>query len=138
MQCKTTGDVLRKLRLECGLTQQAVADALHVNRATYTYHESDRTIPDIQRIGELAKIFGIPTETLVELLSDPSKVEAASPKRRPGKKVSQNPGKLGQLRPEEKSLISLFRRCDEQGRRAIRSYSEKMSREGKDSGQHPV
>lgn len=40
------GDVLRRLRLRCGLTQQAVADALHVHRATYSYYESGKTLPN--------------------------------------------------------------------------------------------
>lgn len=76
VQCKTPGEVLQKLRLECDLVQQAVADALDIHRATYSYHEMGRTSPDIQRIGELAKIYGIPAEVLVELLADPSKAEA--------------------------------------------------------------
>ena len=75
MQCKTPGDVLRKLRTDRGLTQKAVADALNVDRATYTFHETGKTQPDLQRIGELAKIFAIPVDALVKLLSNPEEVE---------------------------------------------------------------
>ena len=54
MQCKTPGDVLRKLRIDRGLTQQAVADALNVNRSTYSFHESGKTQPDLQRVMALS------------------------------------------------------------------------------------
>ena len=50
MQCKTPGDVLRKLRTDRGLTQQAVAEALNVNRSTYSFHETGKTQPDLQRV----------------------------------------------------------------------------------------
>ncbi len=39
------GAVLRRMRLKCDLTQQAVADALHVNRATYSYYELEKPSP---------------------------------------------------------------------------------------------
>ena len=35
-------------------------------------------------------------------------------------------------------MISLFRRCDEQGRKAIRSFSEKVSKERKDGERRSV
>ena len=82
MQCKTPGDILRKLRIERGLTQKAVADALHVDRATYSFHETGKTQPNLCRIGELAKIFAIPVEVLVDLLANPEKTERSRPKSR--------------------------------------------------------
>ena len=119
VRCKTPGDVLRKLRTDRGLTQKAVADALNVDRATYTFHETGKTQPDLQRIGELAKIFAIPVDALVKLLSNPEEIERARPKSRPPKKVAAKPDSLGQLRPEEKSLIAIFRRCDPSSRQEI-------------------
>ena len=49
------GVTLRRMRLKCGLTQQAVADALHVNRATYSYYELGKTQPDFAQLGQLAR-----------------------------------------------------------------------------------
>lgn len=127
MQCKTPGDVLRKLRIDRGLTQKAVADALNVDRATYTFHETGKTEPDLHRIGKLAKIFAIPMDVLVELLSNPEEMERARPKSRAPKKVSVKPDSLGQLRPEEKSLIAIFRRCDLESQQEIyRAAKEKV------------
>ena len=127
MQCKTPGDVLRKLRLDRGLTQQAVADALHINRSTYSLHESGKTQPDFQRVAALSTIFDIPLEHLVELLSNPEILESAAEKKRASKKVSAHPMQLGELRPEEKSLIAVFRRCDFASQRDIvQAAKEKM------------
>ena len=127
MQCKTPGEVLRKLRTDRGLTQKAVADALNVDRATYTFHETGKTQPDLQRIGELAKIFAIPVDALVKLLSNPEEIERAASKKRVPKKVSAEPAAIGQLRPEEKSLIAIFRRCDSATQKEIyRAAKEKL------------
>lgn len=126
MQCKTTGDILRKLRIERGLTQKAVADALHVDRATYSFHETGKTQPNLCRIGELAKIFAIPVEMLVDLLANPEKTERSRPKSRAPKRVSANPDSLGQLFPEEKSLIAVFRRCDSASQQEIYQTAKQL------------
>ena len=106
MQCKTPGEVLRKLRTDRGLTQKAVAEALNINRST---------------------IFEVPLGQMVEMLSNPEKTEQATPKKRVPKKVSVEPAAIGQLRPEEKSLIAIFRRCDPSSRQEIyRAAKEKL------------
>lgn len=86
VQCKTPGDVLRKLRTDRGLTQKAVAEALNINRSTYSFHESGKTLPDFQRVSALAKIFEVPMGQMVEMLSNPEKTEQAAPKKRVPKK----------------------------------------------------
>ena len=50
---------LKKLRENCGYTQQQVADALNLERSTYTYYETGKTNPDINTIIKLAKIFNV-------------------------------------------------------------------------------
>ena len=107
VQCKTPGDVLRKLRTDRGLTQKAVAEALNINRSTYSFHESGKTQPDFQRVTALAAIFEVPLGQMVEMLSNPEKTEQAASKKRVPKKVSAEPAAIGQLRPEEKSLIAI-------------------------------
>ena len=52
------GNELRRLRISCGLTQQAVADALHVNRATYTYYETGKTTPSVEDLYLLSQLYG--------------------------------------------------------------------------------
>lgn len=138
MQCKFPGEVLRKLRTERGLTQKAVADALNVDRATYSFHETGKTQPDLFRIGELAKIFAIPVEVLVDLLANPEKTESARAKCRAPKKVSAHPDSLGQLFPEEKSLIAVFRRCDPASRQEIYQTAKEKVQCGECPGERKV
>ena len=59
--------ILKRLRENIGYTQQQVAEALHVERSTYTYYETGKTTPDINTIIKLAKIFGV---SYVDLLNE--------------------------------------------------------------------
>lgn len=107
------GNELRHLRICCGLTQQAVADALHVNRATYTYYETGKTTPSVERLGKIAAIFGVSELYLASLFQIPFKVEDLDNKRAP-KKVSKYPEHIGQLRSGEKTLVALYRSCSKE------------------------
>ena len=125
------GAALRRMRLKCGLTQQAVADALHVNRATYSYYELGKTQPDFSQLGQLAKIFGVTRETLSAYLEHPEQsADWRLPQRAP-KKAAENPGSLGKLQPDEKSLIALYRLCDAQGRKTLVEAAREQSSRSK-------
>ena len=50
---------LRQARLQAGYSQQNIADALNVNRATYTYYETGKTSPDPVTLGKIARICGV-------------------------------------------------------------------------------
>ena len=121
------GAALRRMRLKCGLTQQAVADALHVNRATYSYYELGKTQPDFAQLGQLAKIFGVTRETLSAYLEHPEKSADWRISQRAPKKAAKEPGSLGQLRPEEKSLIALYRLCGKQEQKAILEFVHQLA-----------
>lgn len=102
------GNELRRLRIRCGLTQQAVADALHVNRATYTYYETGKTTPSVERLGKISAIFGVSEIHLASLLQIPFEFEDLDNNRAP-KKISSDPERVGQLTPQEKTLIAQYR-----------------------------
>ena len=97
-----------------------MADALHVNRATYSYYELGKTQPDFQQLETIAQVFGTDLETLSRALIDPESFRFLEVPERAPKKVVSQPETLGQLSSEEKSLIALYRLCDKQGREAIR------------------
>ena len=128
------GDVLRRLRLRCGLTQQAVADALHVHRATYSYYESGKTLPNFQQLGKIAKVFGVSRETLSAYLEHPEQSADWRLAERAPKRVAENPGCLGKLQPDEKSLIALYRLCDAQGRKTLVEAAREQSSRSKQKG----
>lgn len=56
---KKIGDMLRKYRTNCNLTQQQVADALNIDRTTYTCYECNRTEPNIEMLKKLTKLYNI-------------------------------------------------------------------------------
>ena len=57
---------LKKLRENCGYTQQQIAEALNIDRSTYAYYESGKTTPDINTIIKLSKIFNVPYTEIFE------------------------------------------------------------------------
>ena len=99
---------LKKLRENCGYTQQQVADALNIERSNYTYYETGKTTPDISTIIKLSKIFNV---SYIDIFEDEEKsqrhtfadtydYESCSLK---------NLTYIYELTKLEKSLISLFR-----------------------------
>ena len=50
---------MRYYRIQCGLTQQQVADALKINRTTYTKYETGVSEPSHELLGKIVKMFGI-------------------------------------------------------------------------------
>lgn len=64
--------VLRQCRLNAGLTQKQMADALNIERSTYAYYETGATSPSSIKIIEIARILNIPYTTLMEAVGDTS------------------------------------------------------------------
>lgn len=57
---------LRKARIASGLTQQQVADAMGITNSTYCGYETGKRQPDVQKIKQLSKIFGVSGDSLLE------------------------------------------------------------------------
>ena len=61
----STGEKLRYVRHNCGLSQRQVANAMGLNRTTIGSWESGRTEPSLDKIVKLAQIYRVdPTEIL--------------------------------------------------------------------------
>lgn len=103
---------LRKLRLNAGYTQQNIADALNINRSTYTYYETGKTTPDVHTLKELSKMFKVGVHVFLE--DEESSVLADPNGKRPKKRVHDKPEKIGELSSKEKSLIALLRTSDDE------------------------
>ena len=56
---------IKKFRLAHALTQSQVAEALGIERTTYTYYETGGHEPNITRLKELAKLFNTDVATLL-------------------------------------------------------------------------
>lgn len=103
---------LRKLRVNAGFTQQNMADVLNINRSTYTYYETGKTTPDIQSLKILANVLNVDIETFLEDESPDIHFLEDFEKRRPKKKVKNDPDRVGELSSKEKQLIALLRAGD--------------------------
>ena len=117
---ETISEKLKLLRTKMGLTQFDVANALGVERSTYTYYELGKTLPDWQTIKKLAKIFNV---DYYDLLEDH------------GKYVLQDYHNNFQrinicdLSPEERRLILLMRTVsDEKKKEIIESIEKKLKK----------
>lgn len=55
---------LKKFRKGCNLSQQQVAESIGIDRSTYAYYESGRTIPGFDTMDMLTKIFNISYDEL--------------------------------------------------------------------------
>ena len=103
------GDRLRALRMKCQLRQEDVARALNVSRATYTYYETSTTRPDPAVLGKLAVFYDVPIDVFYsEQLTIPTSL-SDSKRRRANRTAGLDVERIGELRPEERSLIFLLR-----------------------------
>lgn len=59
------GERLTRLRKSRKLTQQQVADMLHLSRGTYAQYEIDRRVPEYATLEKLADFFEVSIDYLV-------------------------------------------------------------------------
>ncbi len=95
---------LRELRSAKGISQQVIADLLHVSQQSITNYESGKNEPDIQALCELADYF----ETSVDYLIGHTDIQ--------GKIEPRNPYDLN---AQESDLIDRFRLLSKDQRKAI-------------------
>lgn len=56
---------LRRLRRLHSMTQQEVADYLHLERSSYSYYEVGKTEPDLDTLDRIATLFQVSTDYLL-------------------------------------------------------------------------
>ncbi len=63
------GRTLRELRLERGLTQKEVADALKISSVGYLHYEKDQREPPLSLLADMAVFFEVSVDYLLGLTS---------------------------------------------------------------------
>lgn len=58
------GNKLKKLRIERGLTQQTVTDALGISRSVYSQYENDEREPSLRRMISISRFFMVSLDYL--------------------------------------------------------------------------
>ncbi len=120
-------DRLRDLRKANKLTQQQVADALRLERSTYTYYETGKTQPPLPTLIRLARMFEVSLDYLVD-----------SPEPTPGVMRSVPPvyfrteelPDLRTLPKDEKQLLIRYRQMSgEQKEQLIADIEEIINKE---------
>lgn len=61
----STGDIIKKLRIERGYSQAQLALKLHINRSTVAHWEANSRIPNYNTLMELADIFGVTADYIL-------------------------------------------------------------------------
>lgn len=62
---KSLGEVIKRHRMECKMTQEFVADALGVSRQAVSKWESGTSDPSTSNLSALAKLFGTSAEEIL-------------------------------------------------------------------------
>lgn len=68
---KPFGETLRRLRMEKGLSQQQLADRLHVERSSFSNWEAGRRMPDAAMISQVAEALGVDAAVLLSAAESP-------------------------------------------------------------------
>lgn len=102
-QLKTTAEKLRHYRESCALSHRQVADALGVERSTYTKYETGKSEPNLYTLMKLAAIYNVSPEML---LPD---MEPDDEKLRHMRDASLFDSPIYQLSKDERGLVALFR-----------------------------
>lgn len=106
------GETLKQLRKERGLTQSEVADALHVNRSTYTKYETGANAPSAEQIKAIAEIFGV---TADEILNP-----------EPQEKVEPTIQLKPVVRSDEEKLLGVYNSLDDRAKAQLMSVAYLM------------
>lgn len=116
---KKLGDKLRALRESYNLKQQQVADALNIDRSTYTNYELNKTSPNLETLVKLAHIYNVPKELL--LPDDDGDVITF-------RDYARSDGMLQTLSKEERGLIAQYRALDKDKKAEMRRQIEKLAK----------
>lgn len=109
-------DRLRTLRKAQKITQAKLADALKINRTTYTNYELGKTEPSIRMLISLAHTLNTTVDHLIGFSDNTYDVEegtlrefALVAQERAGYSASRNPDKMEKLNDDEQILILKYR-----------------------------
>jgi len=126
---------LRDLREKCGYTQQQIANALNIDRSTYSYYEAGKTSPDIPSLLVLASVFSVSIEDLLGqeqqsplVLSDSSSSQSTAANKF-SKNIAQNDSHIYDLTKDEKQLICFFRAANPEIQKLILDKINAKNRE---------
>ena len=75
----TLGKLLKRIRVDAGITQDDLANELGIKRATLSHYESDRIVPPPSKLKALANYYDISLERLMKKIPASIEVTDQSP-----------------------------------------------------------
>lgn len=130
---KELGLKLKYYRESCELSQQQIANALNVDRSTYTYYETGKTTPSASTLLKLAKIFNVPCSIFLESINqelDLNSLVADSvynKKSRDTTRSYESDEKIYDLSKEEKDILIAYRVLNKSGQEKAQEYLKKLT-----------
>lgn len=118
---------LRYLRNLHGFTQKQVADALNIERSTYTYYETGKTHPDLNAIVKIARIYNVTLDYL--LVGDNARPRISAPDPEYQSHAFDLPCDTDfmNLNSQERNLIMLFRLLEDDMKEMILEKAKEES-----------
>lgn len=121
------GKRLRKFRKENGYSQNHIANILGIERSTYTYYETAKTVPVIFDLMRLADLYNVSLDTLLGFHADSSDPLAFGDPRQPTKVPLQRKERylsesVQDLSTDERQLLAYYRSAKPVERRQIFEY----------------
>lgn len=130
---KELGLKLKYYRESCELSQQQIANALNVDRSTYTYYETGKTTPSASTLLKLAKILNVPCSIFLESINqelDLNSLVADSvynKKSRDTTRSYESDEKIYDLSKEEKDILIAYRVLNKSGQEKAQEYLKKLT-----------
>ena len=124
-ELKEVAEKLRAYREASALSQKQIADALGIERSTYTKYETGETPLKLSKLVNIAEILNIPAEALL-----PESGEKREPSQAVKDMSADSP--IFQLSKDERGLIARYRALSkEEKRKAVEIISELSKKEDK-------
>ncbi|MCL2446329.1 MAG: helix-turn-helix domain-containing protein [Oscillospiraceae bacterium] len=118
-------ELVKQLRRRNGLTQQQVADFLHIDRSTYAYYEGGRTKISVESLLNLSRLYQITLGQMVgedvpaDILADDTDYSTAL--------IDDSIVRFAQLSREEQYLVILYRSGTDQQRRELLMQANELT-----------
>ena len=121
------GTRLRQFRKENGYSQSHIANILGVERSTYTYYETGKTVPVIFELMRLADLYNTTLDELLGFHADSSDPLAFGDPRQPVKATVRRKERylsevVQDLSAEERQLLAYYRSAKPSERKQIFEY----------------
>ena len=118
MATKNICKKLRECREACALSQRQVAQALNIERSTYTKYETGDTEPNLMTLVKLAAIYNVEPSVLLPNIDEPEKLSFTARADSP----------IYQLSKEERGLVALYRGMSKEKKLLFREMMANLSK----------